>query len=139
MAIRILTDDACVNWTDVANLFQAVGWGRREPDDLRSAFVKSTFKCFAFDGEKLVGFGRTIDDGKYMATVVDMIVHPDYQRRGVGRQIMQSLQSRLKGFLVVTLTAALEVQPFYAKLGWRKMTTGMILSRNEEQVRRNCE
>ena len=80
MNIRIQTNDSGINWTDVANLFKAVGWGQREPDDLRSAFSKRTFKCFAFDDTKLVGFGRTIDDGKYMATVVDMIVHPDYQR-----------------------------------------------------------
>ena len=88
---------------------------------------------------KLVGFGRTIDDGKYMATVVDMIVHPDYQRSGIGRQIMQNLQGRLTGFLYVTLTAAPDAQPFYEKLGWRKMTTGMIFPRDEEQARRNCE
>jgi GNAT superfamily N-acetyltransferase len=138
MTIRIQTDDSGVSWTDVANLFQAIGWGRCAPD-LRQAFSKSTFKCFAFDEDTLVGFGRTIDDGKYMATVVDMIVHSDYQRRGIGHQIMQNLQSRLSGFLVVTLTAVADVQPFYARLGWRKMTTGMIFPRDEEQVRRNCE
>jgi hypothetical protein len=52
---------------------------------------------------------------------------------------MQSLQSRLKGFLVVTLTAVADVQPFYAKLGWCKMTTRMIFPRDEAQARRNCE
>src|SRR5579862_6457434 len=124
MSIRIQTDDSGINWADVANLFKAAGWGHREPEDLRSAFAKSTFKCFAFDDERLIGFGRTIDDGKYMATVVDMIVHPDYHRRGIGSQIMQSLQARLTGFLYVTLTAMSDVQPFYAKLGWQKMTTG---------------
>jgi aralkylamine N-acetyltransferase len=139
MSIHMQTNDSGVSWIDVANLFQAVGWGECEPDDLRAAFGKSTYKCFAFDDERLVGFGRTIDDGKYMATVVDMIVHPDYHRRGIGHEIMQNLQSRLKGFLYVTLTAMADVQPFYTKLGWRKMTTGMILPRDEEQVRRNCE
>jgi GNAT superfamily N-acetyltransferase len=139
MNIRLETTDSGISWTEVASLFQVVKWGQRDPNDLRSAFGKSTFKCFAFDDETLVGFGRTIDDGKYMATVVDMIVHPDYHGRGIGRQIMHNLQSRLKGFLYVTLTAAAEVQPFYTRLGWRKMTTGMILPRDEEQARRNCE
>src|SRR6266480_4789862 len=104
MTVRIQTNDSDISWSDVADLFKAVGWGHREPEHLHDAFSKSTFKCFAFDGDKLVGFGRTIDDGKYMATVVDMIVHPDYQGRGIGRRIMQILQSRLKGFLYVTLT-----------------------------------
>jgi ribosomal protein S18 acetylase RimI-like enzyme len=135
----VLADDASVNWDDVAYLFKSVGWGRREPEDLRAAFSKSTFKCFAFDDAKLVGFGRTIDDGRYMATIVDMIVRPEYQRRGIGHQIMQNLQARLTGFLYVTLTAVSEAQPFYEKLGWRKMKTGMIFPRDEEQVRRNCK
>jgi hypothetical protein len=69
MTIRLQVDDAGVSWNDVASLFEAVRWGRREPDDLRSAFDKSSFKCFAFDNDRL-GFARTIDDCKYMATVV---------------------------------------------------------------------
>jgi ribosomal protein S18 acetylase RimI-like enzyme len=139
MNIRIQTDDSSISWTDTANLFKVVGWGQREPDDLRLAFAKSTFKCFAFDDAKLVGIGRTIDDGRYYATIVDVVVHPDYQRRGIGRQIMQNLKARTTGFLVVTLTAAPEVQSFYKKLGWRKLTTEMIFPRSEEQARQNCE
>ena len=139
VTIRIQTNDSGVSWIDVAYLFQSVGWGEREPEHLHSAFAKSTFKCFAFDGTKLVGFGRTIDDGRYMATVVDVIVHPAYQRQGIGRQIMQSLQAAMVGFLVTTLTAAPEVQEFYKKLGWRKLKTGMMLPRSEEQARQNCD
>jgi hypothetical protein len=85
MTIRIQNNDSDVSWTDLASLFEAVRWGRREPDNLRSAFGKSTFKCFAFDDDRLVGFGRTIDDGKYMATVVDMIVHPRLSAARIGR------------------------------------------------------
>ena len=139
MTIRIQTDDSGVDWTEVANLFTAIGWGRREPDQLKAAFGKSTFKRFAFDGAKLVGFGRTIDDGVYYVTVVDMVIDPDYQRQGVGTQIMQSLQAALKGFLIPTLTAVPQVQPFYARLGWRTLKTGMMLPRSEEQAKLNCE
>jgi len=117
MTIRIHTNDSGVSWTDVTNLFRSVGWGQRDPEQVCSAFAKSTFKCFAFNDAKLVGFGRTIDDGRYYATIVDVVVHPDYQRQGIGRQIMQSLKAALNGFLVITLTAAPEVQPFYMKLG----------------------
>jgi GNAT superfamily N-acetyltransferase len=122
----------------VADLFASVGWGGREPDDVRVAFSRSTFKAFAYDGEELVGLGRAIDDGKFYATIVDVVVQPAYQRRGVGRAIVEDLQSRLSGFLLVTLTAAPEVQPFYARLGWRKQTTGMIRPRSTEQARLNC-
>lgn len=136
--MRIETDDAEVSWTQVAALFAAVGWGARDSDDIRAAFSRSTFKAFAYEGDELLGFGRTIDDGKFYAMVVDVVVSPAHQRRGVGRAIVEDLQGRMKGFLVMTLTAAPDVQPFYEKLGWRTLTTGMIRPRSKEQARLNC-
>jgi GNAT superfamily N-acetyltransferase len=134
----IKRSDESVSWQRVAELFQAVGWGRRDPNAIQAAFALSSFKAFAFDGDELVGFGRTIDDGRFYATVVDVVVHPTHQRKGVGKAIVQDLQSRLEGFLVVTLTAAPDVQPFYSRLGWRQQTTAMIRPRSPEQARLNC-
>jgi GNAT superfamily N-acetyltransferase len=136
--MRIERDDSGISWAHVAALFQAVGWGARDPNEVREAFGRSTFKAFAFEGAELLGFGRTIDDGRFYATVVDVVVSPAHQGRGIGRAIVEDLQERLKGFLVVTLTAAPPVQPFYRKLGWRKLITGMIRPRSEEQARLNC-
>src|SRR5262245_40862133 len=131
-------DDRSISWRSVASLFQAVGWGERNPDEIRAAFARSTFKAFAFENSELIGFGRTIDDGRFYATVVDVVVAPKHQRKGIGRAIVEDLQSRMNGFLVCTLTASPDVQPFYRKLGWRKLSTGMILPRSEEQARLNC-
>ena len=139
MTIQLKTNDSGIDWNEAGGLFTAVGWGAREPEHLREAFAKSTFKCFAFDDVKLIGFGRTIDDGRYYASVVDMIVHPDYQKKGIGTKIMQNLQSAMQGFLYITLTAFPEVQPYYRRLGWRKLKTGMMLPRSEDQARLNCE
>jgi GNAT superfamily N-acetyltransferase len=136
--MRIGRDDGAVSWNDVAGLFRAVGWGDRDPDAVRAAFARSTFKAFAFEGPQLVGFGRTIDDGQFYATVVDVVVSPAHQGKGIGRAIVEDLQGRLAGFLVVTLTAAPDVQPFYRRLGWRNQSTAMIRPRSEEQARLNC-
>jgi aralkylamine N-acetyltransferase len=85
--MRIERDDGTVSWNDVAGLFRAVGWGDRDPDVVRAAFARSTFKAFAFEGPELVGFGRTIDDGQFYATVVDVVVSPAHQGKGIGRAI----------------------------------------------------
>ena len=107
--MRLERDDETVSWDQVAELFSSVGWGQRDPDAIQSAFSYSSFKAFAFDGDELVGVGRTIDDGRFYATIVDKVVHPAYQRKRVGSAIVEYLQSRLEGFLVVTLTAAPDV------------------------------
>ena len=139
MTIRTQMSDTDVDWSEVANLFASVGWGDRDPINVRRAFQKSTYVCFAFHDSKLVGFGRTIDDGRYYATVVDVVVHPEYQRQNIGQQIMRNLQNALKGFVLTTLTAVPAAQSFYEKLGWRKLKTGMMLPRSEEQANSYCE
>src|SRR5688572_23829738 len=118
-------------------MFRDVGWGRRHPNDIKAAFARSSIKAFAFGGNELIGFGRTIDDGKYYATLVDLVVCPARQRQGVGRAILQDLHSQLDGYLIATLTAAPEVQGFYRKMGWRNQSTSMIRPRSKEQERLN--
>jgi GNAT superfamily N-acetyltransferase len=137
--MRIESNDDRVPWNRVSELFRLVGWGLRDPDELRSAFRKSTFKAFAYEGDKLVGFGRTIDDGRFYATIVDVVVDPEYQRKGVGASIVRDLQGRLRGFVIVNLTAAPGVEPFYRRLGWRRQKTAMMLPRSSEQAIAHCE
>jgi GNAT superfamily N-acetyltransferase len=38
----------------------------------------------AFHDSKLVGYGKAIADGVHHAIIVDTIVHPNYQRKGIG-------------------------------------------------------
>lgn len=44
----------------------------------------------AFDGDTLVGFVHLCSDGGAHAFVLDTMVHPDYQRRGIGRDLVQA-------------------------------------------------
>ena len=51
--------------------------------------------CARDDG-KLVGMGRVIGDGGCFFQIVDIAVHPDYQRRGIGIQVMTRLMEYLR-------------------------------------------
>ena len=73
--------------------------------------------CYAFDDAQLVGVGRAISDGEYHACVYDVAVLPAYQRRGVGRLVMENLLERLPVWRVL-LVAAVDVQPFYSQQGF---------------------
>lgn len=136
--MRIERSDSNISWDTAAALFHEVGWGHRHPSEIHAAFNRSSIKTFAFEGTDLIGFGRAIDDSRYYATIVDVVVSPKYQRKGVGRAILEDLHHQLEGFLFVTLTAVPEAQTFYQRLGWRKLTTGMIRPRSEAQARLYC-
>jgi ribosomal protein S18 acetylase RimI-like enzyme len=45
---------------------------------------------------KLIGMGRVIGDGGCNYEIVDIAVHPDHQRQGVGYRIMESLMEYLR-------------------------------------------
>lgn len=47
------------------------------------------------DRGALVAMGRVVGDGGCNFQIVDMAVHPHYQRQGLGTRIMQSLMTRL--------------------------------------------
>jgi aralkylamine N-acetyltransferase len=85
-----------------------------------------------------VGLARAVGDGVYYAQLVDVLVHPDFQRAGVGTKLVEHIQARLAYPLLFTLTATPEVQPFYQRLGWRPQSTSMIRPRSSAQEGLNC-
>ncbi len=122
-----------IDWLEVSKVFQIVGWGNRNPDELKSAFSNSSFVQFAHDNEKIIGFGRTVDDGKYYALIVDLIVIPEYQGKGIGSRILSDLKDQLNDFYFTTLTSAVGKEKFYSKQGWEKQKTAFIWPRSKKQ------
>ena len=55
-----------------------------------------------------------------------------------GDRVTAGISDRIWPEYAVTLIASPELQAFYRKLGWRRLTTGMIRPRSEEQARLNC-
>ncbi|WP_295997227.1 GNAT family N-acetyltransferase [Rugamonas sp.] len=128
-----------VDWPAVASLFVQVGWGVRAPLEIRAAFEKSSHVIFIYDGDELAAFGRTMDDGRYYALLVDVVVKPQYQQRGLGRDVVDYLRTQLVGYRFITLTAAPGKEDFYLKLGWQRQATSLIWPVNDEQKRLHAQ
>ena len=128
-----------IDWKKVSDLFQKVNWGIRNPDDIERSFGRSSITCFVKDEEEIIGFGRTVDDGKYYALLVDIVIHPDYQSKGIGKTVVKELKKGLIGYNFITLTAAPDKEGFYQKLGWRKQKSAYIFPKDEKQIKEHCE
>lgn len=113
-----------VDWKTVAQTLERVGMAHHEPEVHRKAFRNSHTAVFVYDGDQLVGFGRAISDDAYQAAVYDMAVAPEYQGHGIGTKIMKHILDRLEHCNVI-LYAAVGKEPFYEKMGLRRMKTGM--------------
>jgi ribosomal protein S18 acetylase RimI-like enzyme len=127
-----------IDWERLSEMFELVEWGKRDPQEIEQAFRMSTITCFAIYNGEVVGFGRTVDDGKYYALLVDVVIHPDYQALGIGRSIVDRLRNNLIGYEFVTLTAAPNKEGFYEKLGWMKQKSSYIMPKDDKQKREHC-
>jgi GNAT superfamily N-acetyltransferase len=85
-------------------------------------------------GGELVGMGRMVGDGALFLQVVDIAVHPDWQRRGLGRRIMTALMDqarrRAPSGVIITLLADGEATRLYGQFGFRlsaPRSQGMLL------------
>src|ERR1700722_11511655 len=116
-AIRFRCDSRGVDWQELVLLFKLANLGGREGDKVKRAFENSTVVCFALNGSRLVGAARALSDREYHATVYDVAMHPDYQRRGLGTRLMNELLATLPVWRVL-LVADGEARRFYQRLGF---------------------
>ena len=104
-------------------LYETTGWNREylvAPEELVKAVKNSQFMVAAYDGVRLVGFGRVLTDGVLHAMLYDMIVHPDYQGRGIGTNILGMLVKWCNDSHIrdIQLFCARGKSAFYGKSGF---------------------
>lgn len=106
---------------EVLALYRANAWSSAEkPDELLAALRNSHGLVTARLNGKLVGIGNAISDGYLVVYFPHMLVHPDHQRQGIGRQMMQSLFGRYRDFHQLMLTADGDAVHFYESLGFSR-------------------
>ena len=105
----------------VVGLYRANGWSSAEkPEQLMAALVGSDCVVSALEGEMLVGLGNAISDGHLVVYYPHLIVHPDYQRCGIGAALAREFVASYKGFHQHVLVADGDAIEFYRKLGFTR-------------------
>ena len=106
-----------------APLFETTGWNEIyacKREELELALRSSWLVVGAYSGGELIGLGRLLSDGVLYALVVDLIVHPYWQRRGIGTRILSDLveQARRAGIRDMLLFCAHGYESFYRNRGF---------------------
>jgi GNAT superfamily N-acetyltransferase len=65
--------------------------------------------------------GRALTDWEYHAFIYDVAVHPEFQKQGIGRLVMEAILAKVPVWRVM-LVASADVQQFYAKFGFAEHT-----------------
>ncbi len=105
----------------VLDLYRANNWSSaNKPDQLYQALLHSHSLVTAWDGDRLVGLANAISDGFLVVYYPHVVVHPDYHRQGIGRELMACLMKRYEGFHQHSVLADKNAVTFYESCGFER-------------------
>jgi len=106
----------------------AVGWDDVPvgDEDLQVALDRTWSVTARTADGRLVGLVRVLDDGAVYASVWDMIVVPELQRRGIGRALFDRVIARIGDRRLVALVATPAGAPLYRAAGFTEEGRGAV-------------
>lgn len=120
MALSISLDDR-IETDEVIALYRANDWSSADkPEQLLAALRNSHSLVTARVDGRLVGLGNAISDGHLVVYYPHLLVHPEFQGQGIGRQMMDALQQRYAGMHMQMLTADGRAISFYENMGFSR-------------------
>lgn len=104
---------------ELQDLFLSVGWSSGQyPEKLAIAMRHYETVISAWDGDRPVGMICALDDGVMTAYVHYLLVRPDYQGRGIGRQLVERVKEKYRDYLRIVLIAYDSKLNFYRSCGF---------------------
>ena len=100
-------------------LYEALGWSAVDkPTALYEALINSHSLISAWYGNRLIGIGNAISDGFLVVYYSHLLVHPDFQRQGIGSEIMNLWLKKYSDFHQQVLIADGRAIDFFKKHGF---------------------
>jgi GNAT superfamily N-acetyltransferase len=107
---------------DYISLRFKTGMGTKDSFKAEIALKNSLFTVSVRENNQLIGFGRIVGDQGITYIVSDIMVHPNYQRKGIGKLIMKEIDSYLEQntdpYAYVCLIANKPADKLYSQFGF---------------------
>ncbi|MGN0999085.1 MAG: GNAT family N-acetyltransferase [Faecousia sp.] len=114
------------NEGEILHLYASVGWTAYtdQPEVLRKGYENSLLTLAAYEGGQLLGIIRVVGDGYTVVFVQDLLVAPEYQRRGIGTALLRAILDRYSHVRQIELATdhTPKTIAFYKSMGLREMT-----------------
>lgn len=107
--------------SEVMSLYSANKWSSaNQPERLMAALKGSDHIECAFREQQLVGLANAISDGSLVVYYPHLLVHPDQQGKGIGRELMSRMFGKYADFHQQTLLAVADAVDFYERVGFKR-------------------
>ena len=104
----------------------------REEDTVRTMLKNADVIITARRGEKLIGVSRAITDYGYCTYLSDLAVDVDFQRQGVGRELIRRTHEEAGLNTTLILLAAPDAKSYYPHIGMTKHESCWIIPRQRD-------
>lgn len=127
-------DDAKISVKVAIDLYKRSTLGERRPierpDIFEGMLNNANLIMSAWHEQRLVGIARSLTDFTYVAYLADLAVDAEYQKRGIGEQLIEETKHRLGRECMIVLLAAPKANDYYPKLGFEHNPRAWTLKGN---------
>lgn len=128
--IKFLVDDPRFTAETFLSLVQRV-WPGEYKKTLTAGALRKTLNISAWDGNQMVGSVRILTDGYYFGTIPEILVDPDYQKKGIGRTLMDLAWEHSPTSLFLGAQAGNE--DFFKKMGFQPSMASFVKKKPRKQ------
>lgn len=100
---------------ELMRLYSDAGWWKDRKEKDIEKILKQEVSVGAWKGDLLIGFARAVSDGKFRAYIEDVVLHTEFQKSGVGTEIVSQLLKELSHIDVISLFCEEDLIPFYER------------------------
>lgn len=126
--INYKVDDRALNADEFIAFAKRVWAGDYDLEKTQEALAK-TLNIAAYDDKLLVGCLRILSDGYYFGTITELLVLPEYQKKGIGSELLRLAKKNTPTMLYFGAQAG--VEQFYEKNGCQKAMTAYMIEKSK--------
>ncbi|SFS90979.1 Acetyltransferase (GNAT) domain-containing protein [Succinivibrio dextrinosolvens] len=82
----------------------------------------------AWDGNELVGIARSVTDFSFCCYVSDLAVRGSYQKKGIGKKLLQVTKDNIHNNAKLILLAAPQATEYYPHIGFERHNAAFVSS-----------
>ncbi|QGH35718.1 GNAT family N-acetyltransferase [Gracilibacillus salitolerans] len=110
----VISDDKyLLNLDIIYNLLKPTYWANDRSKETIKHSINNSFSFGVYLENKQIGFARVVSDQAVFSWILDVVIDPEYQGRGVGSILMQYILEHPSLKKTKFALATKDAQPFY--------------------------
>jgi len=115
-----ITDDPSkVSLPAVNALLAQTYWAASRPPERTVDSIQHSLPFSLFYGNEQIGFARVLTDYSVYAVILDVVIHPDHRRHGLGRFLVESMLAHPSIQKLRTVLWSGDQDQFYQACGFK--------------------